>query len=76
VTHLEKACRRMVKQGTAVHMHNGAVEVRPSLDEAEAGRRFEAIQRQYGEDFDRLAAQHRAREREAERKAGDFVITR
>lgn len=75
VTHLEKACGTMIKQGTAVRMHNGAVEVRPSLTEAEAARRFARIEREYAEEFQRLRAKRRESEREAERKAGRFVIT-
>ena len=36
VTHLERACGKMVKEGTAVRIHNGAVEVHPSFGKAEA----------------------------------------
>lgn len=68
---LSSACQKMVKRGLAERV--GVGEAIRFIGPFSQSRWTEA-NREYGEQFDKRLEQHKAREREAERKLHDFVI--
>ena len=69
---LERACQSLLHRGSAERVVDDAIRVKP-LPDAEEG--FAEVNKEYAEDFNKRYAAHKAKEREAEKRLRDFVIT-